>query len=111
MKLKLFKYLALALALVMALALMVSCTPEGNTDESSAVQTEAVVTVPYNIAEYVVIRPEQTVEEVIYSGVTLRKHLNSLLGDSVVKITDDWIKGGVITEEVTAAKEILIGSL
>ena len=110
MKLKLFKYLALALALVMALALMVSCTPEGNTDESSAVQTEAVVTVPYNIAEYVVIRPEQTVEEVIYSGVTLRKHLNSLLGDSVVKITDDWIKGGVITEEVTAAKEILIGN-
>ena len=110
MKLKLFKYPALALALVMALALMVSCTPEGNTDESSAVQTEAVVTVPYNIAEYVVIRPEQTVEEVIYSGVTLRKHLNSLLGDSVVKITDDWIKGGVITEEVTTAKEILIGN-
>ena len=110
MKLKLSKYVALVAALLLALSLLASCSPDEISNESSEVQTEAVVTVPYNIAEYTVIRPEQTVEEVIYSGVNLRKHLNTLLGDTVVKITDDWIKGGVITEDIIAAKEILIGN-
>ena len=110
MKLKLIRILILSLALVMTVSMLASCSVGGPSEESSDVQTDAVVTVPYNISEYTVIRPEQTVEEVVYSGVTLRKHLNTLLGDTVVKITDDWVKGGVITDEIASAKEILIGN-
>lgn len=110
MKLNYFKYLAFIIAIVLSLSLFVACTPDVTADESSDAQTEQIATIPYNIAEYSIIRPEQTVEEVVYSGVNLRKHLNSLLGDTVVKITDDWVKGGVITDEITSAKEILIGN-
>ena len=107
---KLFKYCVLTLSLVLLLMQLVSCSPTDGTVDNTDNQTEAVLNVPYNISEYVVIRPEQTVEEVINSGVTLRKHINTLLGENLVKITDDWIKGGVVTEEISAAKEILVGN-
>ena len=107
---KLFKYCVLTLSLVLLLMQLVSCSPTDDTVDNTDNQTEAVLNVPYNISEYVVIRPEQTVEEVINSGVTLRKHINTLLGENLVKITDDWIKGGVVTEEISAAKEILVGN-
>ena len=107
---KLFKYCILTLSLVLLLMQLVSCSPTDGAVDNTDNHTEAVLNVPYNISEYVVIRPEQTVEEVINSGVTLRKHINTLLGENLVKITDDWIKGGVVTEEISAAKEILVGN-
>ena len=109
MNLKFIKYLTLAVAVILSLALLISCSPQSVGDDTDA-QTEPVVMVPYDITNYTVVRPEQTVEEVLYSAVTLRKQINSLLGDMTVKITDDWVKGGVITEDITNAKEILVGN-
>ncbi len=89
---------------------MTACGPNGNSGEeenSTAVEEKSV---PYSISEYTVIRPENTTTEVISSAVTLRKQINEILGDYVVAITDDWIKGGVVTDEITAAKEILVGN-
>lgn len=67
-------------------------------------------TVSLPITEYTLIRPEKAPTELIYATVSLRKHINSFLGDFSLPITDDWVKGGVITDELLNAKEILVGN-
>ena len=102
--------LCLLALIIAAVMILTACTGNGDdiSDETTAVEVRSVA---YAISEYSVIRPENTTTEVIYSAVALRKHINTLLGGSFsIPITDDWIKGGVITEEITAAKEILVGS-
>ena len=89
---------------------MTACGTGVGPGEGAESTAEEVKSVPYSLSEYSVIRPENTTNEVISSAVTLRKQLNEMLGDYVVTITDDWVKGGVITDEITAAKEILIGN-
>ena len=107
MKLKLF---SLFVSVFLILAVLTSCAVAGDSTDSTDTIVQEITNIPYDIAEYTVIRPEKTVDEVVYSGVNLRKHINTLLGSTVVKITDDWVKGGVITEEISNAKEILIGN-
>ena len=67
-------------------------------------------TVALPITEYTLIRPEKAPTELIYATVSLRKHINSFLGDFSLPITDDWVKGGVIPDELLNAKEILVGN-
>ncbi len=89
---------------------LTACGPSGDDGEVEATSEIEVKSVPYSISEYTVIRPENTTNEIISSAVSLRKLINELLGDYIMPITDDWVKGGVITEEITSAKEILIGN-
>lgn len=105
-----FKVFSLIVAFILSLSIITSCSPSDDPEASTEIQEEQVITVPYDIAEYTVIRPEKTVEEVVYSAVSLRKHINGLLGETIVKINDDWVKGGVLTDEVAQAKEILVGN-
>ena len=105
MKLKFFKSVTAILLVVITLAVFSACSPKQAPDDTTEAALGEVTMIPYDIAKYTVIRPERTVEEIVYSSVNLRKELNDLLGDSLVKITDDWIKGGVVTDEITAALE------
>lgn len=77
-------------------------------EPESSNQIEETVALP--ITEYTLIRPEKAPTELIYATVNLRKQINSYLGDFSLPITDDWVKGGVLPEEVLNAKEILVGN-
>ena len=100
----------LLIFLSMLACAMVACSPNNSVDEDTTTSAIEEKGVPYAISEYGVIRPEYASTEVISSAVSLRKQLNETLGDFAVPINDDWIKGGVITDEITAAKEILVGN-
>ena len=99
---------ALLLALLFSFA---SCGREELPVETTAGETVIEENlIPVTITEYTVIRPEAPSEDVLYSAVSLRKRVNELLGSMIVDIKDDWIKGGIITDEINSAKEILIGN-
>ena len=100
----------LLIFLSMLVCAMVACGPNNSVDEDTTTSVIEEKGVPYTISEYGVIRPEYASTEVISSAVSLRKQLNEILGDFIVPINDDWVKGGVVTEEITAAKEILVGN-
>lgn len=95
---------ALVLVILVALPLMYSCGEEGNAGEISD------GSIPYPITEYTVIRPEKASDAVTEAAASLSKHINGLLTDAEITLTDDWVKGGIVTDEVATAKEILIGS-
>ena len=95
---------ALVLVILVALPLMYSCGEEGNAGEISD------GSIPYPITEYTVIRPEKASDAVTEAAASLSKHINGLLTDAEITLTDDCVKGGIVTDEVATAKEILIGS-
>lgn len=109
MKINLLKNFFAVSALLIVVVLLMSCSPEKKPEETSEPVVE-VNLVPFTVTEYSVVRPERPTEDVLYSAVTLRRHLNSLLGEVLVDINDDWVKGGVLTDEINAAKEILVGN-
>ena len=102
-----------ALCLICAITVMpalTACSPDGSSGDGADTSAVAENSIPYSLSEYTVIRPEMATTEIVSASVTLRKQINEILGDYVVAITDDWIKGGVVTDEITQAKEILIGN-
>ncbi len=111
-----FKSKALVLlSVIMLLAIFaVSCggnnqeNPQGNSSEDSTDAPESLI--EYPITEYTVIRPEKASDTLLKSIASLRKQINTLLVDTTIPIQDDWVKGGVITDEIISAKEILIGN-
>ncbi len=104
---KLIRSLAFVLIIILSVPLLYSCGadtgPDNQTDEIK------IEKIPYPITEYTVIRPENASQEVVLAAVALRKQINSLLVDSTIPIYDDWVKGGVITDEIANSKEILVG--
>jgi beta-lactamase superfamily II metal-dependent hydrolase len=105
MKRKILIFVIISIILISALA---SCTVPQESEESSQVSVSEKL--QYPITEYTVVRSEWAPKEVVLSAVGLRKHINSLLTDATIDIKDDWVKGGVITEEIANSKEILIGN-
>ncbi len=103
------KLICLFSAIISIAICICSCKPDvpGIAPESS---DEKAATVAIPITEYAVIRPEKATTELIYASVSLKKHINSFLPDFTLDITDDWVKGGVLSENELNAKEILIGN-
>lgn len=102
-----YKFLLWVLIMLLSLPLLFSCGETSGANNGT--EDIAVEKIPYQITEYAVIRPEKTTEEVMLAAVALRKQINSLLTDSTIPINDDWVKGGLITDEIANKKEILIG--
>lgn len=101
------KLFVISLLIVLIIVSAVACgdkTPDSESTDNSSAEIVA-----YPIHEYKIVRPEKASTETIYATVNLRKHINSLLSDISLDIGDDWVKGGVITEEEANAKEILVG--
>ena len=103
-----FKFAVLILALLLTLTLLFSCAKSSGDGEPT--EEPAVEKIPYPIAEYTVIRGEKASQEVVQAAVSLRKAINNLLVDVNIPIMDDWVKGGVLTDEIANSKEILIGN-
>ena len=103
-----FKFAFLIFALILVLPLLLSCGNDGSTTEQT--EEPQVAMIAYPITEYTVIRGEKAPQEIVLSAVALRKAINNLLLDADISIMDDWIKGGVITDEIANSKEILIGT-
>lgn len=104
---KRIKVFCVFIVLLLSLPLLYSCGTDGSSDViSEEMQVEKI---SYPITEYTVIRSEHAPQEVVVAAVSLRKHINNLLNDSTIPIYDDWVKGGIITEEIANSKEILIG--
>ena len=102
------KLIILVLLTVIVTSVFSSCTASDNPGEGS--NDPVAVKIPFPITEYRVVRPERAPEEVIVGAASVRRHINSLLSDETIDIIDDWVKGGVITDEIADAKEILIGN-
>ena len=99
--------LILILAIFLSLTIFTSCNNNNVSNEDT--ENQNVVKIPYPITEYSVVRPERAPAEILQASVSLRKQINQLLTDSSIPIIDDWVKGGVITDEIANSKEILIG--
>ena len=98
----------LILLVSLLLSVLVSCNAGDNGDNIPSDQSS--VKIPFDISEYSVVRAEKAPDEVVLAAIALRKHINSNLVDASIPIIDDWVKGGVITDEIAISKEILIGN-
>jgi len=97
-----------ALITVLLVVLMSSCSNSESTDTSN---TDYIInSIAYPINEYTVIRGEKAPEDIVRAAADLRRQINSLLEDQTVDIKDDWVKGGVITEDIANSYEILVGN-
>ncbi len=107
MKLKIRSYILIIIALC-SVFMLYSCNPEVHGGDE--IENTDVPKIPYPISEYTIIRPEKASEDLVRKIVSLRKHVTSFLNEGVISLKDDWLKGGVVTEEVALAKEILVGN-
>ena len=98
------KFTVLIFVLLLTLPLLFSCTHSGG--NSAQTEEPTVEMIAYPITEYTVIRGEKASQEVVLAAVSLRKAINNLLVDKNIPIMDDWIKGGVLTEEIANSKEM-----
>ena len=96
--------LALIMLVMSSAALFASCDGTGSPSDST--DTGAPKTV-FDLNEYTLIRPEYLSSTLLKKIVAFRTNLSEAT-NSQIAISEDWVKGG-ITDEVIAAKEILVG--
>lgn len=102
------KYKIYLTSIIVILVMLMSSCSKSESIETSL--TDSVINnIAYPIKEYTVIRGEKASEDVVQAAAKLRRHINSLLEDSKIDIKDDWVKGGVITDEIANSYEILVG--
>ncbi len=103
-----FKFLMSFSLFLLSVLLFVSCN--GNTSSDTEPDVTEALKIAYPISEYTIIRPEKASEALVRKAVELRKYIADHMDGEKLSILDDWVKGGVITEDITNAKEILIGN-
>ncbi len=102
-----FKHYVLIITLLSLALIFSSCGGGSNSEDTDAPEVQKI---PYPIGEYTVIRPEECTSDLAKAIVSVRNSINSLLTEGKTDIADDWVKGGVISDEIAAAKEVLIGN-
>ncbi len=103
-----FKNIVFSVLILLSVLLLISCSG-GNSQDTDEDVTEAPK-VAYPISEYTLIRPEKASDELVRKAVELRKYISELMDGEKLSIVDDWVKGGIITDEIANSKEILIGN-
>ncbi len=98
MRLKI-KHLLLVLSLISIILALSSC--DGEITEP--------LDISYTISEYTVVRPENASEDMVKAIASFRKQISANISGDMLAINDDWVKGGVITDEIASKKEILVG--
>lgn len=109
MKKYLPKLFCILLVLVLALAVFSACKSEVGQGEGTE-GTQEIPKIPYDLSEYKIIRAEFAAKEVVSAAVYLKGAIGELCQTDALGIGDDWVKGGILTEKETSAKEILVGN-
>ena len=111
MKINKIKLLSLILGLIMVLSCFAACNPAGpgeSTPNEDGPNEPGKATVEYDLAEYKFIRPADCPTYLTTLTVSAKNKISEKIGTEV-KISSDFLKDDVITDEIKNAKEILVG--